>query len=344
MDFVSNRSPGDWHLRAMWKIRSVRECGAEMSLVSRYKTWKKSVYKRRLWNIGFVDFNEDTIHQPLDISWLEHDYKDGWFADPFIIQDDGEWLEVLVEQFVYAQDNGHIAKLVVRRDGGRYYLKEIVPVIDDGTHFSFPNVYRQHGQIFIYPENWQSGGLNVYRYDPRSGQAEPDGSLIAEPLIDAVITEAFGVPRLFATHENRDPCGQELEVYVSASGDWRGPYTRETHCVFPDRVARGGGQFFPIGNQLIRVAQDNNGVYGGGLVFFETHYDGENFSFTEIAQHLPRSRRYNLGLHTFNVNGAVAAVDGRGYAHPLKRTVYQMKRCLGLRKRIGDAGRSTVVR
>lgn len=316
-----------------------------MSMVSRYMARKKTAYRRRIWNIGFVDFDADTIRQPLDIAWLEHDQTDGWFADPFILHDDGERLEVLVEHFVYAEGYGHIARLTIHRDNGHYRLQEIERVIDDGTHFSFPNIYRQGREIFIYPENWQSGTLGFYRYDLSTGRAELAGKLYEAPLIDAVITEAFGCPRLVATREDRDPNGCELEIFVSESGDWRGPYIKEAEYCFTERVARGAGQFFSVEDQLIRVAQDNNGTYGGGLVFFETHYDGQRFSFTEIARHLPGDDRYNLGLHTFNIHGRIAAVDGRGYEHPLRRAVHRAKQRLrGSSRKIGSPDRPTVVK
>lgn len=303
-----------------------------MRVLKAYKTWKKTVYKRRAWNIGFVDFNDETIFKPLDISWLHTNYDDGWFADPFILHDAGDHLDVLAEHFVDADNLGHIARLRIRREQGRYRLEDVVPIIRDGTHFSFPNIYRDNERIFIYPENWQSNTLQYYVYDQNDDRADPVECLYSAPLIDAVITEAFGQPRLFATREDRDPCGSELEIFVSPSNDWRGPYIKETDYVFSDRVARGAGQFFTLGERLIRVAQDNNGRYGGGLVFFETHFDGRNFSFTEIARHMPSDANYRLGLHTFNVHGGIAAVDGLGYSHPVRRVTYRMKRWFQFRR------------
>ncbi|MDA3919159.1 MAG: hypothetical protein PF501_00545 [Salinisphaera sp.] len=317
-----------------------------MRVLSHYKHWKQTTYRRRDWNIGFVAFDEQTICKPLQIAWLAHDYSDGWFADPFIVRDDGDRLDVLVEHFVYAEDNGHIARLVVRRAGDRYLLEDMAPVIQDGTHFSFPNIHRSRqggDRLFIYPENAQSGKLEIYAYDLETGRAERAGLLQDAPLVDAVITQAFGRPRLFATHEERDPSGRTLEIFVSESDDWRGPYASESEHVFSDRVARGAGQFFSMNGRLIRAAQDNNGIYGGGLVFFDTHYDGRRFSFTEIARHVPRDARYNLALHTFNVHGSIAAVDGRGYAHPLRRAEHRLKQRLGKTKRVGSPHASTTV-
>lgn len=317
-----------------------------MRVLDHYKHWKKTTYRRRDWNIGFVAFDEQTICKPLQIDWLAHDYTAGWFADPFIVRDDGDRLDVLVEHFVYADDCGHIARLVVRREGGRYRLEDMAPVIQDGTHFSFPNIHwsiQGDERVFIYPENAQSDKLEVYAYDPETGCARREGLLQDGPLVDAVITQAFGRPRLFATHKARDPNGRTLEIFVAENDDWRGPYAKETEHVFTDRVARSAGQFFSMKNRLIRVAQDNNGVYGGGLVFFDTSYDGRCFSFTEIARHVPRDARYNLALHTFNVHGHIAAVDGRGYAHPLRRAEHWLKQRFGNSKRVGSPDAPTTV-
>ena len=53
------------------------------------------------WNIGFIQNSLDNILQGEDIrvQWVEHDYKNSWFADPFILDVTDTDIIVLVEEF-----------------------------------------------------------------------------------------------------------------------------------------------------------------------------------------------------------------------------------------------------
>ena len=59
----------------------------------------KSYMREHYWNIGFIEIVPDA---PIDIKeknihWLNHDYsKEGWFADPFILDENSEIIKVLV--------------------------------------------------------------------------------------------------------------------------------------------------------------------------------------------------------------------------------------------------------
>ena len=39
------------------------------------------------WNIGFLNIDKDFVNKSTwDIRWMKHNYKDRWFADPFILK------------------------------------------------------------------------------------------------------------------------------------------------------------------------------------------------------------------------------------------------------------------
>ena len=69
------------------------------------------------WNIGFVERNvEDIIVSDdtmVDVHWVKHNYKDRFFADPFILSVNDKVIKVLVEDFPYYDKYGMISLLML---------------------------------------------------------------------------------------------------------------------------------------------------------------------------------------------------------------------------------------
>ena len=326
-----------------------------MNLLKKYKHWEREVYRRKAWNIGFLDYaGEKTLREPFKIAWLDwRGYDKGWFADPFILSADGNRVEVLVEEMMLdkppekifqigrrrevVRRRGRISRLEIERENGKYVLRRVVPVIEDKYHYSFPAIYRVDGKIFIHPENGESGVSPLFEYDAATGTAVRAGTLCDAPIVDGVIFEGFGgEPLLFATRVDKpekNECENVLDVYRSKTGAFLGPYEPEpfAEIAFPDFSARGGGYFLRLdGGRVIRVAQDCNRKYGAGIVFYEMKRENGKFSFKEIARHFADlSSIWHVGLHTFNTFGNLAVVDGYGYLHPLKRALYRVKERVG---------------
>lgn len=327
-----------------------------MNLLKKYKHWEREVYRRKAWNIGFLDYaGEKTLREPFKIAWLDwRGYDKGWFADPFILSAEDDKIEVLVEEMMLdkppekifqigrnrwaTRRRGRISKLeITRTPDGRFLLDKVVPVIEDKYHYSFPAVYREGEKIFIHPENGESGKSPLFLYDAASSTAAPAGTLCDAPLADAILSDAFGAGTwlCFATRVDKPgaDCGNELGVYRSTTGTFAGPYeaTPWKTIRFPDDSARGAGCFLKLADgRVLRVAQDCNRKYGAGVVFYEMRFENGEFSVREVARHFADlSSIWHVGLHTFNTFGNLAVVDGYGYLHPLKRALYRVKDRVG---------------
>ena len=72
--------------RNMKKVRTLYEC-----------------ITRDRWEIGFVEGGLDAVmgQDPLKVNWLQHGYKDRWFADPFVLDVSDSEIWVLVEEYRY---------------------------------------------------------------------------------------------------------------------------------------------------------------------------------------------------------------------------------------------------
>lgn len=272
-------------------------------------------FTKKRWNIGFVEFTSlDYLFKntSLEIKWMEHHYTDRWFADPFILNINSDEIELLVEEMNDKMKRGRISKLVVDRKS--YVLKKCKTVLELDSHLSFPALFRFNDVIYIYPENSEAGKLQIYRYNEKKEKAILVKDLLDLPLTDAIIKIIENVPYLFST---RLPYQNEniLDIYIDR--ECNGRYMLHQTMSLTDKVARNAGDFFEWDESLIRPSQDCNYSYGSGIVFQKVLLKDEVFSFEEIKRFYPSSWRYHLGLHTFNMQGKIAVVDGKGFCYPL---------------------------
>ena len=245
---------------------------------------------------------------------MKHEYKDRWFADPFIIEESDDTIFVLAEEFMRDDRKARLAKLTVTKDDCKLLKNETALNLD--THLSFPNFIEIDGDTYVYPENGRSGKTDYYKLDIPLKYV---GELSPLPLADAVIQEIGGNYYLFFTLGNE--CnGKRLIVHV-ADNPW-GPYKPKQEVVFKDNIARRAGRMFKFGNRLISPAQICNSSYGEGVCLQETILDNDKFLFKEIKRLYPTSKDYPSGLHTFNVFGNHVVIDGYRFKHPLLTRIY----------------------
>lgn len=277
-----------------------------MKFFERYKQW---LYESR-WTLGFIEATPKDILDGASyvVHYIKGMPKNRWFADPFILSVDEHHIDLLVEDFSYFTKKGIISRLTV--DRYTYMLKIRQPILELPTHLSFPAILRQpDGTIIIYPENSESGKCAKYIYDATTNTCKCIGTLLDEPLTDAIVTNLFGDELLFSTHlPVSNAIGNILSVYTTD-----GQLVQQ--CIFDSNIARNGGDWFKVGDAIYRPAQDCNGGYGRAIILQEvTRKDGV-FSFRDIRRIESTHPLYNTGMHTFNSFSGVTVIDMKGYRH-----------------------------
>ena len=139
-------------------------------------------YVYRDWNIAIADISEDL--DPVNVKWMKHNYRDRWFADPFVISETDDCYIVLVEECMHASGRGRIARLHVTKDTCELVKNETI--LDLPTHLSFPNFVINQTTTYLYPENASAGNTRYYRY---GDVLDCCGIMTDEPLADAVMVE-----------------------------------------------------------------------------------------------------------------------------------------------------------
>ena len=278
----------------------------------------KKVYKKltlEKWNIAFIEnpIEEVINNAPLQFKWLEHTCKDRWFADPFILEVTDNEIILLVEEFYDPIKRGRISKLIV--DKRTKKLKDIQTILELDSHLSFPAIWRENDNIYIYPENSDASNLTIYKYDASNNIVTPVKTICKKPLTDAIITDLFeGRKMIFSTNL---PTQNKNKLSIYEYNENNNLLNKYTDFIFEENIARMAGDFFMHNNKIYRPAQDCNKGYGKAVLIQEVIKDNENFVFYEIRRIKSPHPNLELGFHTFNLYKDTIVVDARGYRHPI---------------------------
>ena len=268
-------------------------------------------YSSETWNIGFIQNSLESVlrGEPLQVKWVKHQYKKSWFADPFILDVTDTEIHVLVEEFYEPIQRGRIARLIIDRN--TYELKKSDLVLELPTHLSFPAIIRKDNKILIYPENGESGELNVYQYEPETNKCVKVKTILNEAVADAVIARIDGEEYLFCTKQP-NPNGNLLDVYLKEADETF--VAREQHS-FDEHVARMAGDFFEYQGKLYRPTQECNIQYGHAVTLQEVTRKNGKFEFHEVCRMHSVHPQLTIGMHTFNMYKGLIVTDALGFRH-----------------------------
>lgn len=276
----------------------------------------RMILRSDMWNLGFVtDDVADVIKSKhLNIQWMKHEYKDRWFADPYLLEVTDKQIVVLVEEFCYKIRKGRIAKLVVSRPD--YVLQDMKIVLELPTHLSFPVIYEKDGQVYVMPENSKSGGINIYRYNAEKERLDLVHEVGHLPLTDATIVKFHSDEEFVFSTKLPNPNGNELEIYPFDSDSMKMDEKSLARIRFSSNIARNAGNAFYVGKQMYRPAQDCNQCYGNGLNIQQVDRVGDTIELTTVAEFHSDNPNYGLGYHTFNMKNGLIVVDGHRLRFP----------------------------
>lgn len=265
------------------------------------------------WNIGFIynDLERLVEGDSYRIQIAKHNYKDRWFADPFILDVNKEFIYLLVEELNYEWGRGRISKLTVERKTNS--VVQVDPILQLDSHLSFPAILRKGDEVFIYPENADGYGLALYKYEKSCNKCVFLKIISERPLADAIITDLLGVKEMYGT-EKPTHNGNTLNRYVFSDDD---SIQIANRFLFSSNIARNAGDWFQLKGKYYRPAQDCNERYGAAVILQEVIKNKDNLFFNDLRRIKSTSWKYILGCHTFNHYKGVTVVDVHGYVHPV---------------------------
>lgn len=258
-----------------------------------------------VWNVGIIEKPVQSLLKDTadySIRWVEHKYKDRFFADPFLYKVDENNYYILVEEFPFYANIGYISLLTVNRKTMRLINKE--RWIEEPWHLSYPIIYK--GKVI--PEAYRSGKVYAYNLDNvKSGAKEV---LFDSGLIDQTFLEYDGKEWIFATDKDDALSGLKIYYRNSSTEAWK---EHSKNPVKKDITnSRPGGHFFEVAGVLYRPVQDSKERYGRKIRIMRVDkLTVDDFQETEVAVFdSDKFPPYNKGFHTFNVEDGFIVVDG----------------------------------
>lgn len=265
------------------------------------------------YNIGFYNVTPESLIKSGElgrIQWLKHNYKDRYFADPFIYDVTENHIIVLVEELIFG-GKGSIVELTVDRKTTKLIYRTEILKLD--THLSYPHIIRGDSKIYVMPENSASGVLKIYEY--QNHKLINPRIVIDAPLNDSTIFADGDIFYLMGTYLKPSSCAG---VFLFKSNNILGPYIPVGDKAVENSrsYSRPGGAFFKVGEKIYRVAQDCQGLYGNSL-HIRNISSFEPYKESEVLHIKPCSYKYSKGLHTLNFHhSGIAVVDGNGFVYP----------------------------
>lgn len=283
----------------------------EMNYILRKKRQlQESAWLLGICENGFDDLKENRIH------WIRNGIYEGkkWFADPFILDYDEKIIHLLVEEFDYKVHRGRIAKLTVDRE--KWVVEDCKIILDLDTHLSFPMIWEENNHVFICPENYASGALNLYEYDKENESLTYLKPLIKGELTDAIIYKDETDYYVFSTFVPT-PNGKKLTIYHSKN--FNGVYEQVQEVNFSENIARNAGKMFMYQKHLIRPSQECNHTYGHAISFQQVQRNEDGFSFQEEFRYFStHPSYYKYGTHTYNQHlDGMAVIDVKGFRYTI---------------------------
>ena len=295
-------------------------------MVTLANMFERIISKNRViaWNVGFILVQKRNILQmeTVNILWLKHSYRDRFFADPFVLDYNDEQIRVLAEEYLYSTKKGHIVLLEINRKD--YRLVRKVDFLDTDYHLSFPFVFQNE----IIPEQYKSGQLYAYSID---GQIERRVSDL--PLIDVTVYDYDGMKYLFASKIMNEKEDAKKTLFRYRLND-NNEVVKETEVLVKNDYfnSRNAGQFFTIDGVQYRPGQNSSYSEYGESICINKVIENNEQSYIEmqvkkVTSH--NSKRYNKGLHTFNVYEEFTVVDGYEVQfHPILNFRWKIERIM----------------
>jgi hypothetical protein len=263
-----------------------------------------------VWFVALRRSGASLVEGPVDGFAPVPQPRDRFYADPFLVEDEGRhWL--FLEDGDNASRKGVIRAAEVRPDGS---VGESRVVLERDYHLSYPFVFRWQGGWRMLPETSENRTVELWRASEFPWRWELEGVLLKDVVaVDSTLVEHGGRLWLFAAMSEAGGA-QKDELFLfhadALGGEWT-PHPRNP-VVSDVRRARPAGRFFREGGRLYRPAQDCSGEYGSAIWIHRVEtLDERSYVETPVRRIDPSWWPGSRATHTLNRAGGFDAIDGR---------------------------------
>ena len=237
--------------------------------------------------------------------------KDRFWADPHIIFEDNHY-NIFLEEFLYAQNKGHIILLQMDKNGNIQTRKKI---LEKSYHLSYPFVFKFNDTYYMIPETHSNHAIELYECINFPLNWKFSKNLMKN--IDAVDTTLFHYNDkwwLFTCISRYEQIQTWDNLFLFYNEDLSNGSWKSHPCnpiVSDIRKARNAGKIFLHEGNIIRPSQDSSYGYGTGIVLNKIHFDEENYDETVLEILQPNWNSKINGLHTIQYTSGLTVIDAK---------------------------------
>ena len=265
------------------------------------------------WHVGWRYTDDTGVWGTRDLTGARWqtiaDPNHRFYADPFPVTWQGR-------TFVFFEDLDHrVGKGIISaiEFDGAGPVGEVVPVLEEPWHLSYPFLIEHDGDLWMIPESSERRDVALYKCVRFPDKWERHSTLLSDcELADATITRHNGLNYLFgAWRDGTGGYSDMLAIFYAENlfGPW---LPHASNPVLLDRATtRPAGNFVTIDGALWRPVQDCTHGYGAALGLAEI-VELTPKTFKQIVRHTIRPGPLWPGrkLHTLNRSGRLEVIDG----------------------------------
>jgi len=236
--------------------------------------------------------------------------KDRLWADPFVIEKNEEF-HIFIEELLFKQGKGFISHFIIDKKGNYTTPKKI---IEKEYHMSYPFLFEDNGHLFMIPETNQNKTIELYKCVQFPDTWEFVQNIMENiEAVDTTITFKDNKYWLFTNIREHAGVAFEDELFLYyadslTSLNWtlhpKSPIKSDV------RVARPGGGFCEVGENMLRPSQNSMYHYGYGLNFSKIlELTPEAYEEEVIEAIIPDWDPKIVSVHTYNSTGSFTIID-----------------------------------
>lgn len=258
------------------------------------------------WEIGYIELPIENVINSIKmpkIKWLKMPRNVFW-ADPFGVQIEDKYY-IFYEEFNKDINYGIINCMVLDT---AFNVLSNQTVIDEKTHFSFPQIIVYKGDYYMLPETCQKQKLSLYKCTSFPWKWQEEKVILEESCVDSILFFTKNEWHLFYSKVNGNH-----NLHLKKSHDLLGNWSlQQEHLISqnPD-FARNGGEIFENKQGIFRISQYCKTIYGEKIGVHKV----QNISPVKYQETLIREISLKKSLvsccHTLNRCGNITLIDRR---------------------------------
>ena len=279
-------------------------------ILNRFKYFFYDVHNG--WEIGLIKIPIEKVilEKRLEkIHWLKTPKNVIW-ADPF-------GLKVGNRYYIYYEEKhegkyGIINCMVLDE---KLNILSNTTIIDEGKHFSFPNVFKFENTYFMLPETFEKGRLSLYRCVQFPFEWKEEVIILNEACIDSSL---FFYNDIWYLLYCKIGHGNNLFLRTNTKLKQGWEDCKELLVSEDSFNSQNGGRMLIIGEELFRVSQNCSDIYGESLVINQVNHISKDFFKESFYHEFKLSLKRITCCHTLNKCGDITLIDRRRERYYLK--------------------------